>query len=243
MSEHLHAAVTENRKLTTLQVVQTSSDLIRIEYFLLPDTDPGKNSNYVAIWQNYDKIPYDQEPNHTQAIEGNSQHGAVNFNVALEQNNYIVGYAVGPELGTKPAQKYGNMCSTAFIPRIGTTLSLLASNEASASVPSEDFQYFFSNLTVGTPGFGSVPVRYEVPPGCLPKNNGAWIGIYRGPASYTEKPEKVFEIPTNDRSAWVGINSKFLAGKEYTAALFLSGYSATAPLQTRMAATVPFVAP
>jgi hypothetical protein len=242
MSERNHAAAQGDLNQTTLQVVQAESDLIKVQYFLLPDTNPGANANYVAIWQNYDKIPWNQTPEQTQPVDGSSQSGDVIFNVALAQNNYVLGYAVGPELAA-PAQKYGNICSTAYIPRIGSTPALLAAGEAEGPVASEPFKYFSTNLTLGKPSGSSVTVHYEIPPGSLPKTNGAWIGIYRGPATYTEKPEKTYAIKSNDQSAWVGINGKFLAGKLYTIALFMSGYSDANPVQTRMAATIPFIAP
>ena len=243
MSEHTHpeSSTTTEAGLnqTTLELKQVTSDLITVEYRLLPDTNPGANSNYIAIWQNYDNIPYNQAPTDPpKAIEGNSQRGTVSFPVSLIQNNYIIGYSVGPALEA-PAQKYGNVCSTVYVPRIPTATALL---EAGGHVESEPSDYFFTSLTVGAVSGDVVTVKYSIPPNCQPKTNGAYLGVFKGAAGYNLALERAVAIKNNDESAWVAITGKFLAGKRYTIAYFNSGYSETTPVLKRMAATVPFVA-
>jgi len=241
MSEHTHTATATEAGLnqTTLILKQVTSDLITVEYNLLPDTNPGANSNYIAIWQNYDNIPYNQSPTDPpKAIEGSSQRGTVSFPVSLIQNNYIIGYSVGPELAS-PAQKYGNVCSTVYVPRIPTSAAL---TDSGGHVESEPSDYFFTSLTVGAVSGDVVTVKYSVPPNCQPKSNNAYLGVFRGAAGYTLALEVAVPIKNNDESAWVALKGKYLAGKRYTIAYFMSGYSDTSPVLTRMAATVPFTA-
>ncbi|MGA3133888.1 MAG: hypothetical protein ABSD59_24270 [Terracidiphilus sp.] len=239
MSEHTELSTEAGLNQTTLVLKQVTADVITVEYNLLPDTNPGSYSNYIAIWQNYDNIPYNQAPTDPpKPIEGSSQRGTVSFPVSLTQNNYIIGYSVGPELAT-PSQKYGNVCSTVYVPRIPTAKAL---TESGGHLESEPSDYFFTGLTVGAVSGDVVTVKYSIPPNCQPKTNNAYLGVFKGAAGYNLALERAVAIKNNDESAWVAITGKFLAGKRYTIAYFMSGYSDTTPVLTRMAATVPFTA-
>ena len=240
MSTHTEPSIATEAGLnqTTLVLKQVTTDFITVEYNLLPDTNPGANSNYIAIWQNYDSIPYNQAPTDPpKPIEGNTQRGTVSFPVSLTQNNYIVGYSVGPELAT-PAQKYGNVCATVYIPKIPTSAALTS---AGGHLEAEPSDYFFTSLEVGAVSGDVVTVKYKIPANCQPKTNNAYLGVFKGAAGYNLSLEKAVPIKNNDESAWVAIPGKYLAGKRYTVAYFMSGYSDTTPVLTRMAATVPFV--
>jgi len=222
---------------TTLKILQTLPTLIILEYDLLPDTNPGANGNFAAIWQNTNNIPFNQKPDATVPIPGASQHGQFEFPVDLTRNNYIVGYAVGPELAA-PSQKYGNICSTEFI-AMAPKLGQLEENEVAKAEPSSAF---FSNLTVGIVTSDLVSVKYEVPINCRPADNKAWLGLFRGDASYNSPPEKAVAISSNDDSGFMTIRNKMIFDKKYTIALFMSGWSETTRIQTRMAATTWFKA-
>ena len=221
--------------VTSLKVLQVTPQLIVLEYDLLPDTNPGANGDFAAIWQNTPNIPYNQTPDKTHKIEGSTQHGQFSFVVDLTRNNYIVGYAVGPEL-TAPSQKYGNSCSTAYIPMAPKAHSLKEHEFLAA----EPYQTFFSNLTMGIVTSDLVTFKYEVPTNCRPADNKAWVGLFRGDASYNNPPEKAVQVTSNEDSGWMSISSKILFDRKYTLAYFMSGWSDTTKIQTRMAATLSF---
>src|SRR2546423_8033253 len=111
MSEEPESQAVPELNQTVLKVLQITESLILIHYDLLPDTHPGANGNFAAIWQNKNRIPYTQTPEADTPVSGESQQGQFSFPVDLRQNSYIIGYAVGPVL-EDPSQKYGNVCST-----------------------------------------------------------------------------------------------------------------------------------
>lgn len=224
-----------NLNQTVLKVIQVTESLILLEYNLLPDTNPGANGNFAAIWQNTNNIPYSQTPEGTVAVTGSSQKGQFSFPVELRQNSYIIGYSVGPELAA-PSQKYGNVCATVYIPSIPAT----EANEDTV-VEAEGDESFSTVLTLGVCTGDTVTFKYGVPENCQPKTNKAWVGVFRGAASYGTAPEKAVAMASNEDSGWMAINHKFLANKKYTLAYFMSGYSDT-PTQTRMAAQLSFTA-
>lgn len=229
MSEHAKTlqVASGDTQITMLSVLQVTSQSITVQYNLLPDTTPGSNGNLMAIWQNTNNIPYNQDPEKKQNITGSSQSGTTTFVVDLTRNNYIVGYSVGPEL-TAPSQKFGNICSTVYIPLL----------KDSGIDPGSSFQ---TRLAIGVVTSNSITFMYQVPTNCRPATNKAWVGLFRGDASYTTPPEKAMAITSDEDSGVVAWNDlKILFDRKYTIAWFMSGYSDTARIQTRMAATVSF---
>jgi len=222
---------------TVLKAIQVTESIIVLEYNLLPDTNPGANGNLAAIWQNTNNIPYNQKPEATVKVTGSSQRGQFSFPVDLRQNSYIIGYSVGPEL-EDPSQKYGNVCSTIYVPSIPKPQSI----KANTVVAAESDDPFYSDLTLGVITGDTVTFKYAVPENCQPKINKAWVGVFRGSASYNNQPEKAVPMASNEDSGWMAINHKFVANKKYTIAYFMSGYSDTTPVQTRMAVTLSFTA-
>ncbi|HEV7398423.1 MAG TPA: hypothetical protein VGN86_18060 [Pyrinomonadaceae bacterium] len=230
------AAAVPVLRQTTLSALQVTEQIIVISYDLLPDTKPGDNSNLAAIWQNTNNIPYNQEPEHKVDITGATQKGTFSFPVELRQNSYIIGYSVGPVL-VDPSQKYGNVCSTIYIPSI-PALETLGEGDV---VQAQSDDSFFTGLQLGVSTGDTVSFKYSVPQNCQPKVNKAWVGVFRGSASYTTPPEKAVPMTSNEDSGWMAINHKFLANKQYTLAYFMSGF-ADPPVQKRMAAILSFTA-
>lgn len=232
-SDSLQVSAGESN-VTKVSVLQVTPQSITIQYYLLPDTTPGSFGNFVAIWQNTNNIPYNQDPEKKQAITGSSQSGTATFTVELTRNNYIVGYSVGPEL-TAPSQKVGNVCSTVYVP-------MLAPGLQSKGGAAEPYPMFQTNLTMGVISPNSITFKYEVPINCRPATNKAWVGLFRGDASYTAAPEKAMAITSDEDSGWVAWNDlKIVFDRKYTIAWFMSGWATDGSrIQTRMAATVSF---
>jgi hypothetical protein len=229
-------AVTEgSSQVTTLNILQVTPQLIVGEYILLPDTNPGAYGDFAAIWQNTDNIPYNQTPQHTIALTGSTQRGPFQFPVDLTRNNYIVGLSVGPELAT-PSQKYGNICATAYIPMAPKQDALKEGQTLKANPGST----FASSLQIGIVTSDTVTFFYQVPTNCRPATNKAWVGLFKGSASYTTLPDKAVAISSDEDSGWMAINSKILFDRQYTIALFMSGWTDSTRIQTRMAATLSF---
>jgi len=239
MSELAQAVGAEQGTLTqtTVTLKKVTESLITVEYDLLPDTNPGENGNWIGLWQNKDQIQWNLDAAPSQKIEGSSQGGTVDFKVDLAQNRYMLGYAVGPVLAT-PSQKNGNVCATIFIPEIPKLAALQDGHVVKAAAGGP----FSTNLILGSVSGDGVTVKYAVPSGCQPKTNKAWFGVFRGPAGYNIPPEKALAIDSNEDSGWVSIRHKFVSNKKYTIAYYMSGYSSTSPVQTRMAATLEFTA-
>jgi hypothetical protein len=228
--------VTEgSSEVTTLKILQVTPQLIVGEYILLPDTNPGAYGDFAAIWQNTNNIPYNQTPQHQISLTGGSQRGPFQFPVDLTRNNYIVGLSVGPELAA-PSQKYGNICSTAYIPMAPK----LAAPEEGVSVKGDPVTTFATSLQIGIVTSDTVSFFYQVPMNCRPATNKAWVGLFRGSASYTSPPEKAVAMTSDEDSGWMAITGKILFDRQYTIALFMSGWSDSTRIQTRMAATLSF---
>jgi hypothetical protein len=228
--------VTEgSSRATTLKVLQVTPQLLVCEYDLLPDTNPGAYGDFAAIWQNTDNIPYNQTPVSTYAITGASQRGQFQFPVDLTRNNYIVGLSVGPELAA-PSQKHGNICATAYIPMAPQQADL----QEGQTLKADPGSTFASSLQLGLVTSDTVSFFYQVPTNCRPATNKAWIGLFRGSASYTSPPEKAVAMTSDEDSGWMAITNKILFDRPYTLALFMSGWSDATRIQTRMAATLSF---
>src|SRR5262249_4525423 len=161
-------------------------------------------------------------------LTGSTKKCQFSFPVDLTRNNYIVGLSVGPELAA-PSQKHGNISSSAFIPLAPQQLK---PNEVVAAEP---YKTFFTNLILGMVTSDLVTFKYEVPTNCRPADNKAWIGLFRGDASYTTPPEKAVPVTSNEDSGWMSVSAKIVFDRKYTLALFMSGFSEASRIQTRMA--------
>lgn len=202
------------------------ADQVTVSYDTMSGNQPNTYGNFLAIWQSGDTIPWNTEPLNIYPIPGNTPNGSVNFTgLDLTNNSYIVGYAVGIAL-SDTQQKYGNICSTAYIPA--------SSNQTSSDQP---------NISIGVVGSTSVSFNFQLPEGILPQSNGAWAGIWRsGVPSYNNPPEAVTPISINAASGGGSFNNFNVGrGLTYTIGLFMSGYSSTGQsTQTALACSLTF---
>jgi len=222
---------------TTIKVLTTGAELIVVDYKLLPSTNPGDNGNWIGLWQNEAEIQWNVDAKPSQEVTGDNQKGTVRFKVDLAQNNYMLGYAVGPVLAS-PSQKNGNICATIYIPKLNSLKAL----KDGAVVKAEPDVTFLTSLTLGHQSGDGVTVKYAVPRGNDPGANKSWIGIFRGSAGYNIPPERAVPVKSSEDAAWLGIDHKFVLGKKYTLAWYMSGYADKSPVQKRLAATLEFIA-
>ncbi|KZL88483.1 hypothetical protein [Clostridium magnum] len=216
-----------NSKGTTFGIDYVTGDKIGISYDTLPNNMPNTYGNYIALWQNTDTIPWNQEPLKKQIIDTNTQNGSIAFSgLEITNQSYIIGYAVGPEKPS-PQQKYGNICSTAFIPATGS-----------------QYEYFYANLTLTSHKPTSVAVDFQIPVGSMPMTNKAWLGMWRSSqAAYNNPPDYATPVDVDAETGTVAFNDiKLLRRMTYTIALFMDGWQGAGKQngQTTMAATLTF---
>ena len=200
---------------TTLNVQTVAADAITLSFQTMPGNQPNTYGNFAGIWQNTDSIPWNTEPLKTIAIPNNTPSGSLVFNgLQVNNNSYIVGFSVGTTLTvTGNIQKYGNICSTAFIPAIGGGANTLLT-------PS------ITNILIGST---SVVFDFSLPDGITPQTNGAWAALWRGenPAYYTTAPLSSINISPDQSSGTMGFSNVSIGrGLSYTIAIFMSGYIA-----------------
>jgi len=209
MSEQLFLAAAQT-KLTNLTVNFVTADSIGISYDTMPGNMPNTYGNFLAIWQNQNQIPWNQEPLKAQPIPTNTQAGSLVFpGLSVTNNSYIIGYSVGPEKTDGP--KYGNICSTAFVPA------------KADSVPTP-YQYFQTYLVLQYVGTTSVAVQFYTPTGYQPASNKNWMGLWRGEtASYTNPPDWQTKIPVDSNFGTAAFNNVSIGrGLTYTVGYFMS---------------------
>ncbi len=199
MTEPLTAI--DNSRITVFDVVRVTADLISVGYDTLPGNNPQEYGNKVFLWQNQNEIPWSQPPLEDHEIIDNSQSGTTEFNdLSVNNNSYIVGYAVGPRVS--------DICSTAFIPAAG--------QNAVATL----FQTNLRNLEVGST---SLSVEFQTPTGYTPAAHRNWIGLWRGAtASYTREPDARSLITIDGNIGTTGLNGLSLGRNlTYTLAYFM----------------------
>jgi hypothetical protein len=204
-----------------------SGNQINVHFTGLPGNLPNNYGNYLVCWRSQDAIPYnDASPEGFVAIAINKSEGSQELPVLFQVNvGYIIGYAVGPKATATTEQLWKNVCATAYIP-------------PSSSDPNIYFSPTLSKFDYDT---DSISMSFQLPSGCSPQSNGAWVGVWQtGVPSYTTPPIASAPITINSSQGAASINGvQVLRDQTYTVALFMSGYKAggggTSNVQTAMA--------
>lgn len=216
--------------VTNMRINYVTADTIGLSYNTVPGNMPNTYGNFVAIWQNQNEIPWNQEPLQQKSILTNTQAGDIQFDGLLTNNNsYIIGYSVGPTKATTEGQKFGNICSTGYIPPVGQ---------------GGDYAYFQSNLVLQYIGTTSVAVQFNTPTGYRPATNKNWMGMWRSStASFNNPPDYSAPITLDSNTGTAAFNNVTIArGQTYTVAYFMGGWAGQgqANKQTAMACTLTF---
>ncbi len=211
---------------TKIEITTITANSLDITYDTLSGNQPNTFGNQVVLWQNSNEIPFGTPPLQSKIIPSNTQAGSLNFDgLDLNNNSYIVGYAVGPTLNN-PAQTYGNICSSSFIPAAGQPS------------PTNNFEGTIVNVKPGTTsvsfGLENFPNQIDL------KGNGSWAAIWQaGAPSYYARPLSAVQITSNNGGAFNNVNIG--RGLTYTIAIFMSGYNPTGNSnQETMAAAYTF---
>jgi len=225
-SDNALKLATTSSRLTTFKADFVSADQVIVSYNCIPGNQPATYGNYLAIWQNSGPVPYNTEPMKTIQIERNTPDGSQVFDgLNLENNNYVIGYAVGPLLNQ--GQKAGNVCSTVFLPN--------ANKDEQVDLA--------ANLSLEFVGVNVVAFKYRLPDGCQPKSNGAWAGIWRSSqASYNNPPLDKIAVPIDNESGSISFSNVSIGiGLTYTIGFFMSGWNdGNSPDQKPMACSLTF---
>ncbi|PAV10656.1 hypothetical protein ASJ81_01685 [Methanosarcina spelaei] len=198
----------------TLDIIPGSTgDTVTIDYVTPNSNQPGKFGNCVYLWQAGDTVPWGDEPQQHQAINGTSRQGSVVFNnLDMGKNDYIIGYAVGGE--TDNFIKYGNVCATAYLPQ-------------GSQKDTSKIQYFSTKIAPQV-NRTSINVNFNVTPGVLPKTNGAWAALWRSKTNPYLNPiyDQVSAVPIDGDEGSVTFNDVTLVtGVTYTLAFMMSGWN------------------
>jgi hypothetical protein len=201
---------------TTLTITSVSADSIDVDYSTMPGNQPNTYGNFLSIWQNSASIPWNTDPIRTIPVPTNTPSGSATFDkLTVNNNDYIIGYSTGPTLNPiGNVQKYGNICSSAYIPQASTGESTI----------------FTPGITAIKVGSTSVSFEFDLPDGLLPQSNGAWAALWRGenPSYYSTSPlSSVLLSPdiSSGRSSFNNVNIG--RGLSYTIAIFMSGFQPT----------------
>ncbi len=194
--------VNSTEAVTTMSVKVVTGDAIVLQCETMPGNQPASYGNFIAIWQNSDQVPWNQEPLKRQYITKDTSEFSVNFDgLDLTENSYILGYSVGP--------LDSNICTTAAIPR-------------NCSDPSK-CKLFSTSVSLSFVGTTSLFVKYETPAGYRPESNRNWVGIWRGTTvPYDSDPLKKDYVKGDENIGSVGINNIDLKrGTTYTVGYFM----------------------
>ncbi|HEY6327916.1 MAG TPA: hypothetical protein VI756_01170 [Blastocatellia bacterium] len=204
------AASTSRKTLLTVDFV--TADIIGLTFDTMPGNQPNTYGNFVAIWQNQNEIPWNQDPLNVKPIPTNTQAGSISFDgLTTNNNSYIIGYSVGATKSSTEGQKYGNICSTAFVP---------------ATSPGGPSQYFQTDLVLTFVGTTSVAVQFTTPAGYKPATNKNWMGLWRAStASYNNPPDWSAPITLDSNFGTAAFNNVNIGrGLTYTIGYFMSGW-------------------
>lgn len=230
MEEKL-SPTSNSSEINKISIDYVTADVIGLSYHTLPGNMPNTLGNFVAIWQNQNSIPWNQEPLRTQPISTNTQAGSLAFTdlPSITNNSYILGYAVGPVKSDGP--KYGNVCSTAFVP-------------ASSDNGETFYQYFQSSIVLQHIGSTSLAIQFNLPDGYQAASNKCWLGLWRSSVpSYNNPPNHATPITLDSSFGTAAFNNISLGrGLTYSVALFMSGWLGQGQLnkQTAMACSLTF---
>ncbi len=215
--------------IVTLALPTTYSSFFGVTYETPNGNQPTQYGNQLLVFNGGPAIP-SAIPAGTGAAAPNG--GAIVYPAAgttFGARPYTCAYSVGPFSVSGSSGSYPNVAATLYLPGgVGTQPTQLTS----------------SALGIQTAQTAFVVWTYSLPAGMNPATNGAWIGLWYGTAApYTDVPDffaPVLQSSSTGLSPMPGVR---MAGKSpYTAALFTSGYNATASLlqQTALATVIVF---
>jgi hypothetical protein len=189
--------------------------LLDVSWTGVPNRNPSKAGDFVAIWQNSGSVPWGSKPANTQAVTNTTPDGDLPFSgLSLANLPYVVGYSVGSD-----ATNYYNVAAVVPIAVGGT-----------AGTPQT------TSVSVAYVGATSLAIAYNTPIGVDPKAFGHTVVLVHSqtfiPGTSTVMATAATTDNPNDAATFTGVT--MVVGQYYTAA-YLAG-----PGQVNVAATVTF---
>ncbi len=214
---------TGNQGMVTNMIINVvTGDQVALTCDTMPGNMPKTYKNFVAIWQNQNQIPWNQDPLQKQDVKNDTQAFSTVFKqLDVTNNSYIIGYSVG--------DKETNICTTAFIEK-----------DKFDPQKCKTFQTSISPNFIGT---NNVFMNFNTPDGYMPKTNGNWIGIWRSSTvTYGVEPIAKAPVSIDGNSGAVGINNVDMKrGATYTVGYFMGGWSdSMSTVPTTLAASCTF---
>jgi hypothetical protein len=212
--------VPQTQQGMVLNVTSVQALLINYKWVGLSGSSPTDYGNTVYLWQTSETaIPRNKTPENSHTIPGNHEDGSDSFETRMENEPYLLAYAVGPSVDA--------CCASVWVPASGT-----------------DFQNFEPEVTATDVESNSVAFSYSLPPGMTPKSDGDWAGIWEaneGGILYSSPPMASTQIDYDGSSgegALTGLD--LLRDTTYTIGYFKTGWSKTKPTQTTLACFTTF---
>lgn len=192
-----HQADTSIQQQTVISGHMVTGKMITLTYHTLPNNNPLKNKNWVAIWQG-SQILYDTPPLHKAFIPGTSSSGDFAFDsLALQKKEYIMGYGNGNQTSTVSATLYFKAEAQFFDAGLA----------------------FATQLKVIERADNYLVINFTTPLGNIPLKNSNWIGVWTGQSfqnngSNLIKRENVNSVVSEDT---IAINNlQLIRGEWYT---------------------------
>ncbi|MFG1603721.1 hypothetical protein [Actinoplanes sp. NPDC049265] len=190
--------------------------LLEISWRGVPNRNPSKSGDFVAIWQNSGSVPWGTKPESSQSVTNSTPDGDLPFSgLSMANLPYVAAYSVGSD-----ATNYYNVAAVIPIAVGGTP-----------GTP--------QTTTVGVAYVGatSLAVAYTTPIGVDPKTFGHTVVLAHSDTFIPGTTEVIATVKTtdnpNDVVGFTGV--RMIVGQTYTVA-YLAG---SAP--ANVAATVTFL--
>ena len=221
-------SVTINQtEIVTLALPTTYSSFFGVAYETPNGNQPTQYANQLLVFTGGPGIPSGLPAGSGAAAPNGGAFVYPAAGTSFGEQPYTCAYSVGPFSVSGSSGSYPNIAATLYLPGgVGTQPTQLTS----------------SQLGIQTAQTAFIVWTYSLPAGMNPTTNGAWIGLWYGTAApYTDAPNFFAPVLGSSSSGLTPMPGLQMAGKsQYTAALFTSGYSATASLlkQTAIATVI-----
>jgi hypothetical protein len=180
----------------SVKVTEISSEYMIVAYSTIPHNNPSANGNTAQAWQDAEPEYDNPEGGWKAKIAGSTIQGDLPLQFLYQKKDYIVCYAVGPNVR--------NIVATTYIPDGDI-----------------DKQILFSPTLGVQPGQDTVLVTYLLPEGCKPGSFGHWIGLFnQDDDPFNDSPLVRAAVGADTRAGTVPVVYSFGLGRSYTAVYF-----------------------
>jgi hypothetical protein len=213
----------EETEATNFKVTEVTGDSIQYRYHGMTGNDPTEYGNVVFLWQTSKQvIPRGEAPLASNPVTGASPDGSDVFKgISVGTEPYLVAYAVGRDID--------NICATVWVP---------AASAEQSNKPMEP------KVSIRDLGSTSFTFEYVMPPGCVPLEDGDWVGLWQGQSEavlYSMEPWQAHQMEKDEPQGSDSFDGVVLErGQSYTVGYFKGALGPKGPQQSTLACSVTF---